>query len=274
MIDAYLDESGIHDGAVICTIAGYLGGRGQFRKLATAWCEHLANFEVPMEKFHAKDLIPKPQGFFFGWERERYDLFIDGLIKVITKYKLHPVSASVVVSDFYSLSEMQRRFFTGATLDDGKLIGSGSPNKPYWIAFHDCIQTVACYAPVGGKAHYFFGLNRPFAEYAEVLFRDIKDNWTTTLCRERLGAIGFPLAKETAPLQAADFLVHLDYHHAIKHHAAGTLGASQPDGLLLKCLERSRSSRDDHSFYNRAGFQKALDHTYESYPNWDMQSSS
>lgn len=27
MIDAYLDESGIHDKAAICVIAGYFGGR-------------------------------------------------------------------------------------------------------------------------------------------------------------------------------------------------------------------------------------------------------
>ena len=36
MIDAYLDESGIHDGADICVVAGYFGGPSQFKKLALA----------------------------------------------------------------------------------------------------------------------------------------------------------------------------------------------------------------------------------------------
>jgi hypothetical protein len=36
MIDAYLDESGIHDGAEVCLIAGYFGGRVQWRKFSKA----------------------------------------------------------------------------------------------------------------------------------------------------------------------------------------------------------------------------------------------
>jgi hypothetical protein len=33
MIDAYLDESGIHEGAEVCVIAGYFGGKGQWREI-------------------------------------------------------------------------------------------------------------------------------------------------------------------------------------------------------------------------------------------------
>src|SRR2546422_4977723 len=57
MIDAYLDQSGIHDGAAICVIAGYFGGRGRLGKLETAWKQVLKDFRFPMSEFHAKNLL-------------------------------------------------------------------------------------------------------------------------------------------------------------------------------------------------------------------------
>src|SRR5271165_431549 len=77
MLDAYLDESGIHDGAAICAIAGYFGGRGQWRKFESDWKCLLHNFGVPMGKFHAKDLFPQPRGFFLHhWDSSRHPAFL------------------------------------------------------------------------------------------------------------------------------------------------------------------------------------------------------
>jgi hypothetical protein len=64
MLDAYLDESGIHGGATVGVIAGYIGGRGQFKKMEEEWRKALSDFDVPLEEFHAKDLFPKIKGFF------------------------------------------------------------------------------------------------------------------------------------------------------------------------------------------------------------------
>lgn len=55
MIAAYLDESG--DSAEVCVIAGYFGGTGQWRKFEVAWRKVLLRFAVPLDKFHAKDLM-------------------------------------------------------------------------------------------------------------------------------------------------------------------------------------------------------------------------
>ena len=49
MIEAYLDESGIHGGAKICVIAGYFGGPGKMRKLEKAWKRALADFSFSDE---------------------------------------------------------------------------------------------------------------------------------------------------------------------------------------------------------------------------------
>lgn len=49
MIDAYLDESGIHDGSKVCVIAGYFGGPGQMKRFEKAWKETLARYSFPMK---------------------------------------------------------------------------------------------------------------------------------------------------------------------------------------------------------------------------------
>jgi hypothetical protein len=57
MLEAYLDESGIHDGAKVCMVAGYFGGRSQLRKLERKWKSVLEDFAFPMKDFHAKELV-------------------------------------------------------------------------------------------------------------------------------------------------------------------------------------------------------------------------
>jgi hypothetical protein len=208
MLDAYLDESGIHDGAPVCVIAGYFGGRGQLKRMEDEWRKALSDFDVPLEEFHAKDIFPKVKGFFRekGWDIETRNRFLARLAHVVSAYKkISAVSSSVVVQDFEALSLPQRRFFTGARLDDrGKLVTTGSPNRPYFLPFLNCVRRVTSYAPEGGmakgKAHFFFGLDRPFAGYATALYRDIGENWQSTTWRHKLGNIAFPLAKETPQL--------------------------------------------------------------------------
>ena len=150
MIDAYLDESGIHDGAAICVIAGFFSGRGQWRAFERDWRKMLHRFDVPMEEVHAKDLIPKRQGFFLKLRDTRHDPeeLLNQMAETVARHTVYPVAAGVIVRGFYSFSLEQRRFLvTGATLKDGKLITTGSPNKPYFARFQWCVRTVACYAP-------------------------------------------------------------------------------------------------------------------------------
>jgi hypothetical protein len=58
VIDAYLDESGIHDGAAMCVVGGYWSGRTRWRQLDNDWRKVLNKFNVPLERFHAKNLFP------------------------------------------------------------------------------------------------------------------------------------------------------------------------------------------------------------------------
>lgn len=267
MIDAYLDESGIHDGATVCVIAGYCGGPGQMKRLDRAWRKTLADFSFPMKDFHAKDLLKS---------RDARSM-IEALAKVSgEQLKIHPVAYGIVVEDFNSYSLDERRFLTGATLmDSGRLTTSGCPSKPYFTPFQNILKVVTDYAPVGGNAHFFFGLGRPFAEYALAMFNQIKsqtemkraiNTWTS---RDRLGDPSFPAAEDTAPLQAADLLVHAIYLHMQEEITAGRSGdfTKLPSGIARLCVANGNPS--DLVYQNKICLQKMIDHAKGLCPAWN-----
>jgi hypothetical protein len=266
MIDAYLDESGIHDGATVCVIAGYCGGPGQMKRFDRGWRETLAAFKFPMKDFHAKDLLKS---------RDARPM-LEALAKVSgAQPELHPVAYGIVVDDFNSFSVDERRFLTGATLMGfGKLVTSGCPSKPYFAPFQSIIRVVTDYAPIGGKANFFFGLGRPFAEYARTMFNqirsqaDMKRAINTWSSRDRLGDPDFPPAEETAPLQAADLLAHAIYLHMQERIGAGESGdfTRFPSGLARLCLTSANAG--DLVYQNKTCLRKMLDQAKSLCPAW------
>ena len=252
MIDAYLDESGIHGGAAVCMIAGYFGGRSQLRKLEIEWLRVLKKFNFPLQDFHAKDLL----------KQRKHEPMLLALSQAIAEQrKVHPVSLGIVVEHFNLFPIELRRWMTGGRVNRNthKWIDSGCPSKPYFCPFVRCLQIVTDCAPVGGKAHFFFGLDRSFSDYATQLFKQIKEQinkgiygseWTS---KGRLGEPSFPLAAETPQLQAADLFVHLNYQRALQNYAADQEGdwMNVPvSEMLANCLHNSLHT-DHHSIQNK-----------------------
>jgi hypothetical protein len=97
MIDAYLDEAGIHDGAAICFVAGFFGGRGQWKRVARAWEKVLKRYGIPLDDFHALDAA-KRRKLFGKMEVSTHDRFMLELSKSILDFKVYPVSYGIVVS--------------------------------------------------------------------------------------------------------------------------------------------------------------------------------
>lgn len=272
MLDAYLDESGIHDGASACVLAGYFGGRGRWKDFEADWMRMLSRFQVPMQEFHAKSLYPKPTGYFkHEWKGDHQE-FLEAITTTIARHnKIHPICAGLSIDDFNTFSHEERRFFTGAGVNqNSKLTTSGAPSKPYFFLFQTCVISISHYTSKGSKAHFFFGLGRPFAEYATALFAQILNSkpQDSKLRKElllldwkdRLGTLSFPLAKQTPQLQAADFFANLTYHHVL---AAGeNIEFAQPNPLLSRCIQNARS-RQDFSFFTKYNLQVQLQVAYE-----------
>ena len=130
MIDAYLDESGVHQGASVCSIVGYFAGPGQWRNFAGNWRRTLSKYDVPHDKFHAKELFQRSE-FFRKWDTPKHKKFLSDIARTILKYRLRAVSVGLAVDDFLSCSLPQRRFLTGARMKVNKLVSTGNPTKPY-----------------------------------------------------------------------------------------------------------------------------------------------
>jgi hypothetical protein len=261
MLEAYLDESGIHDGALICVISGYFADQGTWRKFEEAWRSMLHDFNVPLKEFHFKDLYPHRRGWFQKhWTGDHLALREAAADIVASHPEISPISVGVIVNDFKYFSDSERRYFTGGTLrETGIVKGAASPNKPYFLPFQLCLIRVCEYAPVDSKAHFFFGIDRLFRGYASELFAQIANSprrgegyeW-----KDRLGMPGYPKAKETPQLQAADMLANLTYHHMLD--AEKLLGILAPGLLLEKCISNRRSDYD-FIFYKRSNLATALD---------------
>ena len=261
MIEAHFDESGIHQGAKVCVIAGYFGHSAQWRSFNKKWLRVLECFKFPLEDFHATDLI----------EKRDHQPMLKALARSIAQSEIYPVSSGIIVDDFLSFTEDQRRFFTGATImPSRKIKHSGSPNTPYFVPFQRALENITSYTKPGRTANCSFGLGRPMEKYATLFFKQIKERgwtnmgWTT---RNRLGVPFFPLAKNTPQLQAADFLALLTYRHMTERHAANDWSVL-PTGLLPTCLRKLRSVHD-HGYEAKDSLQITLDKSYAILGNWD-----
>lgn len=256
MIEAYFDESGVHDSTDICVIAGYWANGNQWKWFRRRWLGVLANYAFPLEDFHATDVIRATD----------HRPMLEELVKVIATYHLYPVTVGIVVPDFWSFTAKQREFMTGATLSpkSGRFSESGAPTRPYFVPFGTALQMVTNRTKPGHTANFFFGLDRPMARYAEIVFEAIKDlgyrPGTAWYSQGRLGKPRFPIAKQTPELQAADLLALLSYRHMCERYKAKDWRV-RPAGLLLTCLTNSKSIHD-HVYMDRPCLQERLEESY------------
>jgi hypothetical protein len=259
MLEAYMDESGIHDEAPICIVAGYFAEHREWAKFEKKWKSVLSDHLVPLEQFHAKDFI-KRTGFFrkSRWRDLAYLTFGNEVVKAIHRYKIYSVSCGIVVEDFNSFSLKERRAMTGGLDAKGQVTKTGCPGKPYFVPFQLCIERVCHYTPKEAKAHFFFGVDRSFAKYATELFAIVKSRSYDPLSN-CLGMIGYPDAKDTAALQASDLLAYCSYRLLEERWKTGNWELPPPH-LLLALTQRAKSKQRDFVYHNRQSLAKALEH--------------
>src|ERR1700722_375064 len=242
MIEAYIDESGIHGDASVCVVAGYFGRRNHWNHFESAWRKVLHRFDFALADFHAKDQI----------KQAKHRPLLMELARTISKYQIYPISMVLAVDDFKSFPHDLRCWLTGGSFRNGKLVSSGAPSKPYFVPFQLLVQRVTDYAEAGSKAHFFCGLDTQFSEYARALFAKIKTQPsrpdTAWESRSRLGDIAFPMASETPELQAADLFAHCTYLHMLerlKQKNSLKDVTIEPRGMLALCLKNTRSKWDN-----------------------------
>jgi len=243
MLQAYMDESGIQDGAHACVIAGYWAGENNWRRFEDRWSGILD--DAGMREFHSSEFWNsqgKRKGIYQSWSDDDEDRFISALVDCITDYPLYPTGATLKIAAWKKLNKHARMFLTGARCeDDGKWITFGAPNKTYFLPFQTAILTPAIACKDHLKVHYAFDLHKQFKHYALELF-DLIKNDSNVECRHRMGEISFPDSKDAPGLQAADLLAYKVYQlNRIRVLQDEPVDASDMDKTLQDLVKN-----DDH----------------------------
>jgi Protein of unknown function (DUF3800) len=208
MLKSYMDESGIHEQAKHCVIAGYVASTSAWKTFEKAWRRILA--KAGHDEFHAQRFFSRdPQGNcvgpYAGWSLDQADAFLNRLLATIKSCDLYALGSIVNTDLFRSFSLNQRRFLTGGEFRGSKWLRSGAPSKPYYLPFHHCVTEAAHRCAEGAKVHFFFDRNEQLSNWALALYRRLAQYLEV---RERLGDIAFPNSRDALPLQAADLLCH------------------------------------------------------------------
>jgi hypothetical protein len=220
-----MDESGIHEGSHICVVAGFIAPLTLCRALEAKWRTVLNIYGIKF--FHAKEFA-NGSGQFLGWKNDRKQKFLqDALGTIIDGFyltgpqKRRPLSIAIAIhiSDFKALSIDQRRWLTGGLLaksENVKWKTSGAPNKPYFLAFQQCVIDAIRFGlkEHSERAHFVFDRQSEFERSALSLCDAMRSQHKDI--GSKMGEIVFS-SKETAILlQVADFMAYEAYQHKIR----------------------------------------------------------
>lgn len=260
MVEAYLDESGIHKKARVCVVAGFYANQVIWRKFEGQWNSIINDYpEIIETGFHAKRFFARADGKrvspYTNWPDEKADKFLNRLVQCVMRNPVSPIAFGVVVQDFLALSEIDRKWLTGAQFSlQGKPITSGCSTKSYYLPFQFCIFKSAQMSSAAeiDKIHVFVGLDRTFHAYAADLYKNLQtDPRLPESLVSLLGTLSNPLAKDTPGLQAADLLAYQFYQRSLQILSKPL----NPLPAILKDLTKNQRINQKFTLFNSVWFE-------------------
>lgn len=245
MLEACLDESGIHNGSLRCVVAGYVGGVRQWTLFSRDWTNLMKEYGVINEighpdfkanRFFAFDQQGNRVDYYAGWSNEKSLRFMEEMAHILFRRNLHPIGAGVDIPAFNALGIAERQWLTGAAYssDRNKWTSTGAPNTPYFLAFQFAIIQSIPYAKFGIKINFIFDQQKQFSSLALSLY-DQMIRLRATKQPERMGTISFASRYDVIGLQASDLIsfVHYQYNRDTKAFKKSALRHAL-DHLLAK----------------------------------------
>lgn len=200
---AMADESGIHHGAPVCIVAGYLASPTDWMLLDEQWVDALRKAGV--EYFHATEFFDRRRGrgIYGRLTEDSAAVLIDRLLTAIEGCNVYPFGAAIVSSVFEALTYGERRFITGGLFDHktNRFRTNGAPSKPYFLGFQHALVEVSQRVGIGDLAHFIFANNEQYRARALETFDEAKAMMVPGEA-ERIGGCMFWEAKKVSPLQA------------------------------------------------------------------------
>jgi hypothetical protein len=263
MVEAYMDESGIHDGAHVCVVAGYWGSEKRWIRFENQWSEILRTADEPtLKEFHSTDFWysdGRRKGVFAKWTDRKADAFINDLADCIVDAKIIPTDATLVVDEWNKLNADERRFLTGGHYHpiEQKWATFGAPNKTYFLPFQFAIMNPALACSPGLHVHYTFDLHKQFKNHASDLFALLKLD-TASAWTHRLGSLTMESSEVALGLQAADLFAYQSYKYAKNRIEHGKPIRIKDLPLLLRRLLTNMKDEHDFPFFDKHGIEQCL----------------
>jgi len=238
MLKAYFDESGIHAGAPICVVAGFVATNRCCSGLSWKWRGLLDKYEI--EFFHAREYAKRSGPFREGppniwrtakeifahhppnWDYECRRNFETDALAVIHESldrsdPLILVGAAVNTKDFLALPIDHRRWLTGGYMSSAKRWKrQGAPTKPYFLAFQQAVLDAVKFSQhsdhagrhlgTGDIVHFVFDQQFEYERSARGIFNAMKRSPLSV--KDRIGAVVFTSKSRALPLQVADFVAY------------------------------------------------------------------
>lgn len=262
MVEAYMDESGIHDGAQLCVIAGYWGNVRKWKRFEQTWKQIIKDTGEPtLKEFHSTEFWSgdgSRKGIFAQWSDEKAERFINDLANCIVESNIFPTSAALVISDWDKLNKAERMALTGGYYDtaQNKWTASGAPNRKYFLPFQFAVVNPAIHCKSGLHVHYIFDLNKQFKHHAADLYALMRKDRNLE-CRHKLGALDFETGENAPGLQAADLLAYQSYKCSEIGKAKRPTRFSELPPLLKRLLTNWQDE-SDFALFDREGLNIAL----------------
>ena len=233
LLHAYGDDSGTHRDADFCLILGYIGSPRQWKLFRRDWQAALTMLpkrEGKTPEFHAKEFFQRDRwqshkSPYYRWTEAKADAFLNRLLDTIHRYCLEPIGGAANTRDFFSYSEAQRRYLTGAALITAthwhgnqfeiidKLVEhESSPSRPYFVVFPGfLLEAIQKSGSVGDcQVHVWLDEQPAVEARAAEAFASFKKHCSAPEIT-KLGDLTFRESKKEFELQAADLYAYVWY---------------------------------------------------------------
>ncbi|MHB8455356.1 MAG: DUF3800 domain-containing protein [Acidiferrobacterales bacterium] len=202
MLIAYFDESGVHSGAQMTAISGFVATTETWTNIEREWKRQLETFRVPY--FHAAE-CQAGKGPFSSLQRELRDILAKNLTKIICEYKPVGLGNVVVTADWETMDW---------TSPGAKRLRERYPN-PYDLCFDASMQNIVTWSTEYANDEpvaLVFAEQTQFDSWALSVFKTYKNHpdWS-----KRYLSLKFERPINVMPLQAADLIANQTYHHSL-----------------------------------------------------------
>ena len=216
MLQAFIDESGIHGNAPFCVVAGYVGGARQWKRFEALWEPHAKKQDFHAKRFFQRDPQGKRVSPYNEWDDAKAEAYYSDLLDAIASVKIYPIGGIVDVVEFWKYTKAERAHLTGSDRRNGKMTLSGAPTKPYYLAFQEAIVSSLEWLDGNDlQIHFTFDQQEQFAPLALDMFRYFKQ--PEYPYARKMGSAIYTSRLEAIGLQAADMLCYSWFQRIAEH---------------------------------------------------------